>query len=245
MTRAVLAAVPVAAGVGLWFTPAVWQTVAVLAFVWWVAWLTGHTARPALARFATVTALASAAAVLWVAARILLAGVPWWALPAALAVPAVLWWHAIAVHTPHPSHDEDEEPEPGPEPGRRPYVIVDRTPHPEPPVVTQPRVARLTSAPTLVDFDTDDHDYTGTPNDPALDLAARVADAWDGEATVMHLDELAARMGVEKDLLRLDLDEAGIPVDAKARKKRNGVSTPKAGVRRDAFDGWREALSTS
>ena len=73
----------------------------------------------------------------------------------------------------------------------------------------------------------------------------RVAAAWDGTKSVMHLDELAERMDRDKTLLTLDLEEAGVPVDPRAGKKVQGRSVTKAGVRREAFDEWRQSLTTS
>ena len=106
-----------------------------------------------------------------------------------------------------------------------------------------PRVERV-KAPTLVRLGDEPAD-AGAPFDPSADLAGRVAAAWDGTKSVMHLDELAERMDRDKTLLRYDLDEAGVPVDPRAGKKVNGVKSVKAGVRWEAFEEWRKALTTS
>lgn len=271
MTRAVLAAAPVAAGVGLWVTPAVWQTVAVLAFVWWVAWLTGHTARPALARFATVTALASAAAVLWVAARVL-ADVPWWALPAVLAVPAVLWWHAIAVHTPRPDED-DAEPEPEPEPQRRQIVVRDAgeagvdvggidtafdypledfTPRTPPPGWV-PR-SMVTDGSPIVGVLTDDED------DDALSggdgpLPDRLLAVWPAKPNgdpyaSLHAADLAPLVSLTEPELVAELEAAGVCEKVTARPLavdpvtgKRPTQTGRKGLRHSALHDWAGATA--
>ena len=102
----------------------------------------------------------------------------------------------------------------------------------------------VTGAAPVVGVFTDDEDEAGL-TDPATDLAGRILAAWDGTKSVMHLDELAERMDRDKTLLTLDLEEAGVPVDPRAGKKFQGRSVTKAGVRREAFDEWRQSLTTS
>ena len=205
----------------------------------------------------------AACCVLWVALPI-----AWWApawVPSAVAVwvyyAACLLWLVPFAWTVQWRRDpvEDDEPD---EPGPRPVVVrgpgdgidigggSDSFDYPDedhyprtPPPGWVPRSMVTGSAPVVGVF-TDDEDEAGL-TDPATDLAGRILAAWDGTKSVMHLDELAERMDRDKTLLALDLEEAGVPVDPRVGKKVAGRSVTKAGVRREAFDEWRQSLTTS
>lgn len=137
-------------------------------------------------------------------------------------------------------------------------VVWDPTPKPAPPPPpSEPRTIIATRIlPSL-----EAHSYRSYDAGPALtveeapreetaagavgDVVGRVVAAWDGAAAVMHMDELADRMGVDQTVLADLLERAGAPVDRKARKKRGGVSTPKMGMRREDVERWRNGFSTS
>ena len=223
--------------------PGGWIPAGAAAVAAWAAWiLTGVPGR-AGQWFGAVGVWCVAAAAVWAP----LEGsvwVPWWdrTVDAWLVVVAGSVWVALAAvtHLPPPVERGDVEDEPEPQPRPR---AVDRTPEPGPFVSVPPRVERV-KAPTLVRLGDEPAD-AGALFDPSADLAGRVAAAWDGTKSVMHLDELAERMDRDKTLLTLDLEEAGVPVDPRAGKKVQGRSVTKAGVRREAFDEWRHSLTTS
>lgn len=223
--------------------PGGWIPAGAAAVAAWAAWiLTGVPGR-AGQWFGAVGVWCVAAAAVWAP----LEGsvwVPWWdrTVDAWLVVVAGSVWVALAAvtHLPPPVERGDVEDEPEPQPRPR---AVDRTPEPEPFVSVPPRVERV-KAPTLVRLGDEPAD-AGALFDPSADLAGRVAAAWDGTKSVMHLDELAERMDRDKTLLTLDFEEAGVPVDPRAGKKVQGRSVTKAGVRREAFDEWRQSLTTS
>ena len=225
--------------------PGGWIPAGAAAVAAWAAWiLTGVPGR-AGQWFGAVGVWCVAAAAVWAP----LEGsvwVPWWdrTVDAWLVVVAGSVWVALAAvtHLPPPVERGDVEDEPEPQPQPRPRA-VDRTPEPGPFVSVPPRVERV-KAPTLVRLGDEPAD-AGALFDPSADLAGRVAAAWDGTKSVMHLDELAERMDRDKTLLTLDLEEAGVPVDPRAGKKVQGRSVTKAGVRREAFDEWRHSLTTS
>lgn len=261
--RVVLAVVPFAVWVALAATAAGWRTVGGLALGWWLSWLAAHASREGIARFAGIAAVGCAIGVMWVAVRSLM-DPPWWGLPLLLAVPAVLWWHAIWTHLPAPERDRTEdELDVDDGPPRRAIIVRDANEagvdiggidssfdypddehHPRtPPPGWVPR-SMVTGAAPVVGVFTDDEDEAGL-TDPATDLAGRILAAWDGTKSVMHLDELAERMDRDKTILTLDLEEAGVPVEQRVGKKVAGRSVTKAGVRREAFDEWRQSLTTS
>ena len=223
--------------------PGGWIPAGAAAVAAWAAWiLTGVPGR-AGQWFGAVGVWCVAAAAVWAP----LEGsvwVPWWdrTVDAWLVVVAGSVWVALAAITHLPPPDERGDVEDEPEPQPRPRA-VDRTPEPGPFVSVPPRVERV-KAPTLVRLGDEPAD-AGALFDPSADLAGRVAAAWDGTKSVMHLDELAERMDRDKTLLTLDLEEAGVPVDPRAGKKVQGRSVTKAGVRREAFDEWRHSLTTS
>ena len=223
--------------------PGGWIPAGAAAVAAWAAWiLTGVPGR-AGQWFGAVGVWCVAAAAVWAP----LEGsvwVPWWdrTVDAWLVVVAGSVWVALAAVTHLPPSGERGDVEDEPEPQPRPRA-VDRTPEPEPFVSVPPRVERV-KAPTLVRLGDEPAD-AGALFDPSADLAGRVAAAWDGTKSVMHLDELAERMDRDKTLLTLDLEEAGVPVDPRAGKKVQGRSVTKAGVRREAFDEWRQSLTTS
>ena len=234
-------AVPI--GYAILDAPSGWVAAGAATVTAWAAWLlTGLTGRPG--QWAAGVAIwCLAAGVVWAPVEGT-AVFPWWDqnVNVWFVVLAGSVWAALAVTVwlvPAPN-DEDDEPKPEPRKRR----AVDRTPAPEPFVSAPPRVERI-KAPVLVRLDSDEPADTSTRFDPAGDLAARVLAAWDGTKSVMHLDELAERMDRDKTLLTLDLEEAGVPVDPRVGKKVAGRSVTKAGVRREAFDEWRQSLTTS
>ena len=225
--------------------PGGWIPAGAAAVAAWAAWiLTGVPGR-AGQWFGAVGVWCVTAAAVWAPIEGSV-WVPWWdrTVDAWLVVVAGSVWVALAAVAHLPPSDErgDVEDEPEPQPQPRPRA-VDRTPEPGPFVSVPPRVERV-KAPTLVRLGDEPAD-AGAPFDPSADLAGRVAAAWDGTKSVMHLDELAERMDRDKTLLTLDLEEAGVPVDPRAGKKVQGRSVTKAGVRREAFDEWRQSLTTS
>ena len=206
----------------------------------------------------------AACCVLWVALPI-----AWWApawVPSAVAVwvyyAACLLWLVPFAWTVQWRRDPVEDGEPD-EPGPRPVVVrgpgdgidigggSDSFDYPDedhiartPPPGWTPR-SMVTGGAPVVGVVLADDPPEAEVTEPFADLAGRVAAAWDGTKSVMHLDELAERMDRDKTLLRYDLDEAGVPVDPRAGKKVNGVKSVKAGVRWEAFEEWRKALTTS